>query len=199
MVSVSVDDAELARIYNALKDHPKAAEKAAIRTLNDTAQRTVTPLKTEITAKYSIKKSDLNGGSAYASESSNNLIKVKKVNSLQQTAGIEVRGGSLTLQRFVKGSKTPSHIRRKNVVVQVKKGNVVTLNNQTFLQYAHGSLQVMSRKSDERKISRVLKTTSTAQMASNEEVSNAVQEKSQEIMRKRAEHYIELELKKIKG
>ena len=198
-VEIGVDGAELERVFKALKKYPKSAEKALIRTVNDTAQRTVAPLKTEITAKYNIKKKDLSGGNAYKSENSNNLIKVKKVNNLQQNAKIEVRGSSLTLQRFVKGEKTPSHIRRKNVVVQVKKGNAATLNNRTFLQYAHGSIQVMSRRSGERHISRLLKTTSTAQMASNDEVSKAVQEKSQEVLKKRADHYIELELKKIKG
>ena len=198
-IDISVDDAELERVYKALKKYPKSAERALIRTVNDTAQRTVAPLKTEITAKYNIKKKDLSGGSAYKSESSNNLLKVKKVNNLQQNAKIEVRGSSLTLQRFVKGSKTPSHKTRKPVTVQVKKGKVATLNNRTFLQYTHGSLQIMSRRSGERRISRLLKTTSTAQMASNEEVSNAVQEKSQEVLKKRADHYIDLELKKIKG
>lgn len=198
-IEIGVDDAELERVYKALKKYPKSAERALIRTVNDTAQRTLAPLKTEITSKYNIKKKDLSGGSAYKSEGSNNLIKVKKVNNLQQNAKIEVRGSSLTLRRFVKGSKTPSHKTRKLVMVQVKKGKVATLNNRTFLQNTHGSLQIMSRRSGERRISRLLKTTSTAQMASNEEVSNAVQEKSQEVLKKRADHYIELELKKIKG
>lgn len=198
-INFTVDDAELKKVYNALQKHKDAAQRALIRTVNDTAQRTLTPLKDNITKNYNIKKMDLSGGSKYKGEKSNNLIKVKKISSLRMNASIDVRGGYLTLQRFVKGKKTPSNKKGNRVTVQVKKGKSIKLNNRSFIQNARGSLQVFNRHSGSRDIWRLLKTVSVAHMASNENVAPKVQESALEIMRKRSEHYINQELKKLKG
>lgn len=199
-INISVDDSELQKVYDALKKYPKSAERAIVRTVNDTAQRTLSPLKKDIASKYNIKQKDLSGGSQYKGESSNNLVKVRKTNNLIQPASISVRGGYLTLMRFVKGNKMPTNKKGRRVSVQVRKGHSVRMSQYNFLQFANGGrVQVFQRHSDSRKISRLLKTISVAHMASNKDVSNNAQETANEILKKRSQHYIELEMKKIKG
>ena len=199
-IEIGIDDAELEKIYNALKKYPAKAETAIIRTKNDTAQRTLTPLKRAITAKYSIKQNALMGGDAYKGESSNNLIKVIKTNSINLDAGIRVRGSNLTLYRFVKGNKQPRNKKGKGYVnVQVKKGGAKKMSRYNFIQYGTGGqLQIFQRHSNSRKISRLLKTTSVAHMASNKDVAPKVQEAALETIKKRSEHYINQALKSIK-
>ena len=201
-IEIGIDDRELEKIYTALKQYPKKAEKAIIRTKNDTAQRTLTPMKKLISARYNIAQSKLTGGSEYAGESSNNLIKVIKTNNINLDAAIRARGGYLTLHRFVKGNKLPTTKkgkRRKNPVsVQVKKGKTSKMGNTIFIQQDPKSKhpQVFQRRSNSRNISRLLKTISVAHMASNENIAPKVQEAALEIMKKRSEHYLERELKR---
>lgn len=200
-IEIGVDDAELEKIYEALKKYPKKAERAIIRTKNDTAQRTLTPMKELISSRYNIAKNKLTGGSEYAGESSNNLIKAIKTNSINLDSAIRARGGYLTLHRFVKGNKQPRNKKGKGYVnVQVKKGNSVEMGNTTFIQHDPKSNhpQVFQRRSNSRTIRRLLKTTSVAHMLSNENIAPKVQESALEIMKKRAEHYLERELKSIK-
>ena len=202
-IDISIDDAELEKVYQALKKYPKAAERAIIRTKNDTAQRTLTPLKRLVVAKYNIKQGDLMGGSQFEGESSNNLLKVIKSNSVGGDSGIKARGSNLTLYRFVKGNKMPRNTKGKGyVTVQVKKGGAKRLSRYNFIQRVgkkKKTLQVVQRHSDSRKIRRLLKTTSIAHMVSNEDVAPKAMEKAQEILKTRSQHYIERELKQIKG
>ena len=149
---------------------------------------------------YNIPKSDLQGGSKYKGEQSNNLVKAKKISSLHQQAKVEARGGLLTLQRFVTNERTPSHITREMVKVKVKKGKAKKMGRYAFLQNDQsGNLQVFKRRSGKRKIDRLLKTTSVAFMASNDEIAPKVQDAIQDKLDKRVEHYIDREMKKIKG
>ena len=200
-IEIGIDDTELEKVYQALKKYPKVAEKAIIRTKNDTAQRTLTPLKRLITSQYSIKQKDLTGGTQYKGESSNNLLKVIKSNNINIDSGIRARGSNLTLYRFVRGNKMPRNTKGKGyVTVQVKKGKTAKMSRYNFIQYGKGgALQVFQRPSNSRKIRRLLKTTSIAHMVSNENVAPKAMEQAQEILKKRSQHYIERELKKIKG
>ena len=200
-IEIGIDDAELERVYHALKKYPKSAEKAIIQTKNDTAQRTLTPLKRLISAQYNIKQKDLAGGSQYKGESSNNLLKVIKSNSVNINSGIRARGSNLTLYRFVRGNKMPRNKKGKGyVTVQVHKGGTKKMSRYNFIQYGKGgAVQVFQRRSNSRKISRLLKTTSIAHMTSNKNVAPKAMEQAQEILKKRSQHYIERELKKIKG
>lgn len=200
-IEIGIDDSELEKVYQALKKYPKSAERAIIRTKNDTAQRTFTPLKRLITSQYNIKQKDLSGGTQYKGETSNNLIKVIKSNNINLDSGIRARGGSLTLYRFVRGNKQPRNTKGKGyVTVQVKKGKTMKMTRYNFIQYGNGgALQTFNRRSNSRKINRLLKTTSVAQMVSNDNVAPKAMEQAQEILKKRSQHYIERELKKIKG
>ncbi len=200
-MDIYVDDAALAKVHEALKEHPERAKRALIRTMNDTMQRTQTKLKKNITALYNIKQKDLNGGNAYKGESSNNLIKVKKVNDLKSNAEIEIRGGYLTLYRFTQGNRQPNNKKGAAVKVKVRKSNAVKMSNVNFINYPRGNknnLQVFQRHRSSRDISRVLKTISVAHMASNEEVATNTQQEAQTIMQERAEHNLKRELQKIK-
>lgn len=200
-IDIKVDDAELEKVYQALKKYPKAAERAIIRTKNDTAQRTLAPLKRLVTSQYSVKQKDLTGGSQYKGESSNNLLKVIKSNNINADSAIRARGSKLTLYRFVRGNKMPRNKKGKGyVTVQVKKGGAKTMSRYNFIQYGKGgALQLFQRHSNSRKISRLLKTISIAHMVSNENVAPKAMEQAQEILKKRSQHYIDMELKKIKG
>lgn len=198
-IEIGVDDSELENIYQALKKYPKAAEKAIIRTKNDTAKRTLTPLKKLITSQYNIKQKDLMGGNQYKGETSNNLLKVINTNSINSNSGIRARGGHLTLYRFIRGNKMPRNKKGKGyVTVQVHKGGTKKMSRYNFVQYGKGgALQVFQRPSNSRNIRRLLKTTSIAHMVSNEKVAPKAMEQAQEILKKRSEHYINQELKKI--
>lgn len=198
-VDVKIDDKELNKIYSALKKYPKVAKGATISALNRTVSSANAELQRNITKIYNIKKSDLSGGSKYQSEQSNNMIKVKKANASNLNAYIEARGSRLTLYRFVRGSGTPDNRKGKRVSIRVKKGKTFKLSRTTFIQYGKGgALQIFSRKSGNRRIERLLKTTSIAHMAAKEEVIKPTQEKAQETLKKRVEHEIEHRLSKIK-
>ena len=200
-IEIGIDDAELERIHKALNKYPKSAEKAIIQTKNDTAQRTLTPLKRLISSKYNISQKEITGGTKYKSEASNNLVKVIKTNNINLDAGIRIRGGYLTLYRFVKGNKKPRNKKGKGYVsVQVKKGGTKKMSRYNFIQYGKGGTpQVFQRHSNSRQISRLLKTISVAHMASNKDIAPKVQDEAQAILQKRSQHYIDRELKKIKG
>ena len=199
-ITIEADEKSLKRLKSALEKYPKAAETAMIRLMNEAVTKGSGELLKLIPQKYNIKKSDLQGGSRYKSEQSNNLVKAKKISSLHQQAKVEVRGGLLTLQRFITNTRKPSHITREILKVKVKKGKAKSLGKYAFLQNDEsGNLQVFQRRSNSRKISRLMKTTSVAFMASNEEIAPKVQEAINDKLEKRVEHYIDMELKKIKG
>lgn len=198
-VDIKIDEAELKNIYKQLKKYPKKAERAIIRTKNDTAQRTLSPLKKMISSNYNIAQNKLMGGSEYAGESSNNLIKVIKTNTVNQNSAIKIRGSYLTLHRFVRGNKQPRNKKGKGYVsVQVRKGGTRKMGRTTFIQHDPKSNhpQVFQRYGNSRKIRRLLKTISVAHMASNKDIQPKVQDAAMDIMKKRAEHYINRELAK---
>lgn len=200
-IEIGIDDSDLNKIYNALRKYPKKAEQAVIRTKNDTAQRAFTPLKRLISAQYNIAQNKLSGGTQYKGESSNNLIKVIKSNSINIDPTIRARGSNLTLYRFVKGNKQPRNKKGKGyVTVRVKKDKTFKMGRIVFIQNdpKSGNPQVFMRYSDSRKIRRLLKTTSVAHMTANKEVAPKVQEEALQIMKKRSEHYINQALKGIK-
>lgn len=198
-MKVQADETSLKKLMNGLEKYPSSAEKAMIQLINEAVTKGHGELLKQIPKTYNIKKQDLQGGKSYKSETSNNLVKANKISSLRMQASIEARGGYLTLQRFVVGDRTPSHISRKNVKVKVRKGKNATLNKLTFLQNANGHLQVLNRQKGKRQIWRLLKTISVAHMASGEKVREPVQSAIEEKMKKRVQHYIDRELKKIKG
>lgn len=200
-VSIKVDDSDLNKIYKAFKKYPDVAKKAVVAATNRTIQSANTELQRNITQRYNIKKKDLSGGGQYKGESSNNIVKVNKANTGNLKASINVRGGYLTLYRFVRGNKMPRNKKGKGYVsVQVKKGKTAKLSRYNFIQRGNGgALQIFQRPSDSRKIRRVLKTASVAHMASNEEVMGNTQKKAQETLKKRVEHEIAHRLNKLKG
>lgn len=201
-VSIKVDDRELQKIYNGLKEHEEVARKAIISAVNRTIQSTNTELQRHITKNYNLKRQDLNGGSKYKGESSNNLIKVKKATTSNFSASVEVRGGLLTLYRFAQGNKQPTNKKGARVRVKVKKGKAAKMSNVNFINYPRGNknnLQIFQRHKSSRDISRLLKTISVAHMASNEKVVEPTQKKANETLQKRAEHELQYRLSKIKG
>lgn len=198
-VDLKIDDAELNKIYSALKKYPKQVKSASISAVNRTINSANTELQKNITKIYNIKKGDLSGGKKYKSEKSNNMIEVKKANNSNPSAYIRVRGSHLTLYRFVRGAGVPDNRKGKRVTVRVKKANTVKLSRTTFIQQAKGgAFQIFGRKNGSRKIERLLKTTTVAHMASKKEVLEKTQQKAQETLKKRVEHEIEYRLNKIK-
>ena len=200
-IEIGIDDTALEKVYQALKKYPKAAERAMVRLTNEAVTKANGELLKRIPKKYNITKGDLQGGTKYASEASNNLIKAKKINSLNQTAKIEIRGSNLTLIRFVQENKpNKKGVVSQRVFAKVKKGRKKGFGKTTFIQTdKHGNPQVFQRRSGSRKINRLLKTTSVAHMAAKEEIATSVQDAAKEKFEKRSQHYIERELKKIKG
>ena len=200
-IEISVDDTELERVYKALKKYPKSAERAMVGLINEAVTKGNGELLKQIPKKYNISKGDLQGGKKYKSEASNNLIKAKKINSLNQTAKVEVRGSGLTLIRFAQENKpNKKGVVSRIVKVKVKKGRAKKFGKTTFIQTDRsGNPQVFARRTGERKIYKLLKTTSVAHMAAKDEIVSKVQEAAKEKFEKRSQHYIDRELKKIKG
>ena len=200
-IEIGIDDTELEKVYQALKKYPKSAERAMVRLTNEAVTKANSELLTQIPKKYNITKGDLQGGTKYKSEASNNLIKAKKISSLQQQAKVEVRGSMLTLIRFAQENKpNKKGVVSKRVFVKVKKGRKKGFGKTTFIQTdKYGNTQIFQRRSGSRKINRLLKTTSVAHMAAKEEIATSVQEAATKKFESRSQHYIERELKKIKG
>lgn len=201
-VDITIDDRELQKIYDGLKEHEEVARKAIISAVNRTVKSANTELQRHISKNYNIKRQDLNGGSQYKGERSNNLIKVKNATTRDFNASIEVRGGLLTLYRFVQGNNQPTNKKGTRVRVKVKKGKTLKMSNVNFINYPRGNknnLQIFQRHKSGRDISRLLKTISIAHMASNEKVIEPTQAKANETLQKRAAHELEYRLKKIKG
>lgn len=201
-INIQVNDAELQKIYDGLKEHKKVAAKAVVAALNRTIQSANTELQKHITSIYNIKRKDLSGGSKYKGERSNNIVKLKKASLDNFSASINVRGSNLTLYRFVQGNKQPSNKKGARVKVKVKKSNAAKMSNVNFINYPRGNknnLQIFQRHRSSRDISRLLRTTSVAHMAANKDVIEPTQEKANETLQKRVEHELQYRLSKIKG
>ena len=200
-VTVELGKDEIKNISQALKGHAEAAERAIIRTRNDVVERGMPKLTKHISKTYNISRDDLTNGKQFSSEKSKNLIKAKKTNSIHQSPRIEARGSHLTLMRFVQENKpNKKGVVSKMVKVKVKKGRAKKMGKTTFINTdRNGNLQVFQRRSDSRKINKLLKTTSVAFMANNENVKPQMQDDIKVLLDKRSAHYIKQELKKIKG
>lgn len=203
MIEIKIAEKEIENIKSALKGHPEAMERAIIRTRNDVAERGMPKVVSAIRKKYNIKKEDLLNGKQYSSEKSRNLIKFKKTNSINQIPSIEIRGSLLTLVRFAEENKpNKKGVVSKQVKVKVKKGRAKKLSKYTFIQTVKGHNQILARRQGSREIYKLLKTTSVAHMANNKEVQiTAMDGKSgiNTLLEKRSQHYINQELRKIKG
>lgn len=206
MAEISIDTTKLENLSKVMKKAPpEIAQKALPAAVNRTLTTVSTQMQKEITTRYKIKKSDITGGKKYKSESSNNLITVKKASSKNPSGQLTVRGSTLTLSRFLQGQKVPiSHkgktmkaIKRlKSPKVQVKRGGVKSVNR-AFIQRAKGTTGIFVR--DENNKLRMLRTLSVAQMAGNKEVLKVAEQTAIDTLEKRMVHEIEYRLNKMAG
>ncbi len=206
MAEINIDTTKLENLSKVMKKAPpEITQKALPAAVNRTLTTVNTQMKKEITTRYKIKKSDISGGKKYKSESSNNLITVKKASSKNPSGQLTVRGSTLTLSRFLQGQKTPvSHkgktmkaIKRlKSPKVQVKRGGVKSVNR-AFVQRSKGATGIFVR--DQNNKLRMLRTLSVAQMAGNKEVLKIAEQTAIDTLEKRMEHEIEYRLNKMAG
>jgi hypothetical protein len=204
-MEMSINTNGMKSLSKTMKKFPGITEKALPPAINRTLTTVNTKMQKEITMKYRIKKSDLNGGSQYKSETSNNLIKIKKASNKDPSGKLTVRGSSLTLSRFLQGNKSPvSHkgktmkqIKKlKSPKVQVKKGDSKPVKG-AFVQKAKGTVGIFQR--DQNGKLQMLRTLSVAQMASNKEISNTANKIAKETLEKRLEHEMKRRIEKLAG
>ena len=205
-MEIQIDTKNLDKLDIELKKFPKEAQKSIPAAINRTLSTVNTKMQREITTKYKLKKSDLSGGNKYKSEASNNLIKVKKASAMLPEGRIEVRGSTLTLSRFLQGSKTPVSYKGKTQKqikklrpsrVQVKRGSTKSIKG-SFLAKARGGTMGIFIRDLNGKL-KMLHTLSVAQMASNKEVAQATQVVATDTLNKRIEHEIEYRINKMAG
>lgn len=205
MADISINASGLDTLSRALERFPDIAAKALPPAINRTLSTVNTKLQKEITTKYKIKKSDLNGGGKYKSEKSNNLIKIKKATSHSMDGRIDVRGSTLNLSRFLMGNKSPvSHkgktkkqiLKIKFPKVQVMKGSSKIVKG-AFIQNAKNATGIFNRNQNGKL--RMLRTLSIAQMAGNKEILKVAEETAIETLEKRIEHEMEYRMNRMAG
>ncbi|QNU67260.1 hypothetical protein EHE19_001570 [Ruminiclostridium herbifermentans] len=204
-MEIKLDTSNLKNVARAMRDFPELAKKSLPPAINRTLSAVNTKIQKGITKIYKIKKSDLSGGKKYKSESSNNLINIKKASVKNPSGQIEVRGRTLNLARFLqtpkgpvstKGMKKAAIRRRKPAKVQVKKGKSKYIAK-TFVQKSRGAVGIFTR--DHNGKLKMLHTLSVAQMASNKEVLKSAEQTAVETLEKRIEHELEYRLDKLAG
>jgi len=206
-IGIKIDTSELDKLAKEFKKQPSIIAKGAVSAINKTLSSVDTKLQREITTRYNIKKSELKGGGKYAGSNSNNLIKERKATFTNPHATITVRGSRLTLGRFIQRPKEPvshagkSQSKIKKIplpTVKVLKGQSkrITSAPHAFVAKKHGVNQLFER--DGKRIS-IMRTLSTAQMASNKDIIKSVQNEAQNILSKKLEQEIAYRNKKMQG
>lgn len=206
MNAILIDGTALKELDKVLGEFPKEAVKAKLSAMNRTLSQTNTEIQRQITSKYNLKRSDLNGGKRYKSERSNNLIRVTKPSINRLVAAIEVRGSTLTLSRFLQTPKAPvSHAgkTRKQIskikppTVKVKKGGKkpVITSKKAFVATGRGGVTGIFTRNDKGMV--MLRTLSTAAMAGDRDILANVRKKAEEVFLKRTEAEINYRLEKL--
>ena len=201
IIDISTKDLDI--LAKRFRDSPDTIMFATISALNKSADMVKTALKREIRQLYAITDAELSGKGGYKGFKSNNLITLRKATKGNCSSKIEVRGSTLNLSRFLQSPKMPiSHkgltmkqIKKiKTPSVRVLKGQTKRLaGTHTFVASVNGRNLIFERDG---KSLKVLRTLSTAQMASNANVSRKVNELAKGIIIKKVEQEIEFRLSK---
>lgn len=188
MIQLKIDDSQLKRLSDKLEKFPKEIPKAANAAMNRTITYVKKEVKKSVTAEYNVKSGEIEG-----------TLSIKK-SSGNIGAMIISRGKTLNMDHF------PSNIesglkKRKAIKVKIKKSGFKNVSTQpkAFIASLGGTFHIAKRKGNARFPIKVLSTLSIPQMISNSKISENVQQKAQEQLKKRIDHEIEYRLNKMSG
>ena len=205
-MNIRIDTSGIDKLYKELNKIPKEMPAAIVSSLNKTLISTNSQLQKQISGKYNIKKSDLNGtGKKYKSEKSNNLITIKKANYKNMSAYITVRGPVLTLSRFLVTPKAPVSFEGKTMKkikkikrpkVRIIKGKSLNISKEhnAFVSKNGEHLAIFERV--ENGLINMMHTTSVAQMASDKDIAENVTKHSELMLSNKIEQEINFRLNK---
>lgn len=206
-IDAQFDPKELKKMKKALKKYPEECQKGMVSAINRSVKTVNTATQRAVTTRYNIKKSALNGGDAFKSDSSNNLFKPYYATKSDLRGGIDVRGSRLALvakrgmitptaPKSHKG-KTMSQIKRiPYPSVKIIKGRKVRYPYSFIAKGNGGVIGLFSHGKTSRKIS-VQRTLSPANMVREKDIVQTTQKAARDALSKNIEHEIQYRLEKV--
>lgn len=210
---IEIDGQELFKVVDALRDFPKEIRPAIASAVNKTMDSTVTQIKKEIVAEYTVKQVFLLGSKKKGIEGA---IKKKRATVNNFTASAIAEGGQVALYKFQHTPTNPpkslgwgKNSYRQPVKAMVKKGgrkkNVVYSNGEksykAFIVKRNGANMIFARTSDKRLPIKKLFALSVPQMISDKNDSKAsikrIKTRAEEMLIKKVDQEINYRLEKI--
>lgn len=205
-IDARMDPKQLKKLTKALDDAPNECRKGLVSAINRSVKTTNTAMQRAVTQRYNIKKSALNGGDSFKSDSSNNLIKPVLATTAKLQGAIDVRGSRLSLvsargmitpkePKSHKG-KTMKQIKRMAFPsIKVIKGKRTRYPHSFVATGKGGTTGIFSRdKSGRLELQRTL---SPANMVRETSVKAATQKAAKEALEKNVAHEIEYRLERL--
>ena len=207
LIDARMDPKQLKRLTKALKDAPQECRKGLVSAINRSAKTTNTAMQKAVTSRYNIKKSALNGGDGFKSDSSNNQNKLILATSSKLQSAIDVRGSRLALvaARNMITPKEPKSHKGKTMKqikriaypsVKVIKGKRTRYPQSFVATGKGGTTGIFSRDKSTGKLS-LQRTLSIANMVRETSVKDATQKAAKEALEKNAAHEIEYRLGRL--
>lgn len=196
---INIDSSALTRVVGQLSEFPNEIKPALARAINKTMDSTVTQIKKEVSAEYTIKQKDV----------AKAIVRQKAKPTNLSSAAI-ASGGQVSLAKFkhTPNDPPPKQIYRQPVRVQVKKkgGRKVVVNgigNKGFIQKIHGSNMIFTRRGKARLPIDKHFSLSVPQMISDKNDSKGsiqrIKKRTEEMLNKKVEQEINYRLNKVKG
>lgn len=193
---IEIDGEALFKVVEALKNTPKEIRPAIAHAINKTMDSTVTQVKREVAAEYTIKQKDI----AQA-------ITKKRATVSNLTGAAIAEGGQVALYKFkhTPVQPPPKQIYIQPVKAQVKKSGgkklVARNGNKAFIQTINGKHMIWVRKSKRRFPIEKLYAMSVPQMITDKNDSKGsiqrIKARTQEMLEKKVEQEINYRLLKL--
>ncbi len=183
MISIQINERDIARVEKTLAGMPKVAGRVLSRSLNKTLAGIKTDASAEIRKELNVKK-----------ETVDSTFSLQKATVSRLSASIESTGRPLPLSKFLGTKQT-----KKGVSVRIKKGRSRKVIKGTFMAtMSSGHVGVFWRVGKERLPISQRFSSRVPDVFSNEAVINAVMKKAGERLHKNINHELDYELGKLK-
>ena len=196
---ISIDAEPLLKVAQELYKFPKEVLPAMVSAVNRTLDSTVTQIKREAAAEYTVKQKDIA-----------DAIKKTRATKARLSAVAVASGGQVALYKFrhTPTSPPPKQRYKQPVKAQVKKNGgkqaVVSEGNKAFVQTVNGQHMIFARKKGAKRLPiKKLFALSVPQMIADKNDSKGslkrIQARAEEMLEKRVNAEIEYRLKKVNG
>ena len=193
---IDINGEELFKIVEALQNTPKEIRPAIAHAVNKTLDSTVTQVKKEVAAEYTVKQKDIS-----------KAITRKRASVSNLTGAAIAEGGQVALYKFKHTPNEPPPRQRykQPVKSQVKKNGskkVVKHNgNKAFIQTTHGNNMIFAREGKSRLPIKKLFAISVPQMITDKNDSKGsiqrIKARTEEMLEKKIEQEINYRLLKL--